>query len=153
MRIRKRPSLTSLPVYQDPTLRVHPPNGRHAYGSRDDTGEGSLGVLEGLHPIGDLPVDSHEPGWDPYRRPDQASASSDSSLDSRISGSRAASCPLTSRERAQVPAYLDLRLLLYLSACWVQCGDLSQVVKEAEEEEPTVESNKGWNGQANSRKR
>ncbi|THU59063.1 hypothetical protein C4D60_Mb03t21040 [Musa balbisiana] len=128
MRIRKRPSLTSFPVYQDPTLRVHPPNGRHAYGSRDDTGEGSLGVLEGLHPIGDLPVDSHEPGWDPYRRPDQASASSDSSLDSRISGSRAASCPLTSRERAQV-------------------------VKEAEEEEPTVESNKGWNGQANSRKR
>ncbi|CAL9048483.1 unnamed protein product [Musa banksii] len=128
MRIRKRPSLTSLPVYPDPTLRVHPPNGRHAYGSRDDTGEGSLGVLEGLHPIGDLPVDSHEPGWDPYRRPDQAPASSDSSLDSRISGSRAASCLLTTLERAQV-------------------------LKEVEEEKPTVESNKGWNGQANSRKR
>ncbi|CAL9115581.1 uncharacterized protein LOC135632395 isoform X3 [Musa acuminata AAA Group] len=128
MRIRKRPSLTSLPVYPDPTLRVHPPNGRHAYGSRDDTGEGSLGVLEGLHPIGDLPVDSHEPGWDPYRSPDQAPASSDSSLDSRISGSRAASRLLTTLERAQV-------------------------LKEVEEEEPTVESNKGWNGQANSRKR
>nr|XP_009393678.1 PREDICTED: uncharacterized protein LOC103979309 isoform X2 [Musa acuminata subsp. malaccensis] len=153
MRIRKRPSLTSLPVYPDPTLRVHPPNGRHAYGSRDDTGEGSLGVLEGLHPIGDLPVDSHEPGWDPYRSPDQAPASSDSSLDSRISGSRAASRLLTTLERAQVPAYLDLRLLLYVSACWVQCGDLLQVLKEVEEEEPTVESNKGWNGQANSRKR
>ncbi|URD73447.1 WRC [Musa troglodytarum] len=125
MRIRKRPSLTSLPVDPDPSLRVHPPNGRHAYGSRDDTGEGSLGVVEGLHPIGDLPVDSHDLGWDPYRRPDQAPASSDSSLDSRISGSRAASCRLTTLERAQ----------------------------EVEEEEPTVESNEGWHGQANSSKR
>ncbi|URD73453.1 WRC [Musa troglodytarum] len=128
MRIRKRPSLTSLPVDPDPSLRVHPPNGRHAYGSRDDTGEGSLGVVEGLHPIGDLPVDSHDLGWDPYRRPDQAPASSDSSLDSRISGSRAASCRLTTLERAQV-------------------------LKEVEEEEPTVESNEGWHGQANSSKR
>ncbi|KAJ8493662.1 hypothetical protein OPV22_015383 [Ensete ventricosum] len=128
MRIRKRPSLTSLPVDPDPSLRVHPPNGRHAYGSRDDTGEESFETQQGLHPIGDLPVDSHELGWDPCRRPDQAPASSDSSLDSRISGSRVASCLLTTLERAQV-------------------------LKEVEEEEPTVESNKGWNGQANSSKR
>ncbi|CAL9117576.1 unnamed protein product [Musa textilis] len=64
MRIRKRPpshSLPSRPPPSDPPCQVHPPSARR------EAKESTAGEV--LHPVGDLPIDPHEMGENPKRRP------------------------------------------------------------------------------------